>query len=82
MTAFTLSATDGTARAGTLTTPHGELSTPAFMPVATQGSVKALDPQDLASIGANILLANTYHLALRPGEEISGFILSAGLIQN
>ena len=69
MTAFTLSATDGTARAGILSTPHGDLPTPAFMPVATQGSVKALDPDDLSSIGARILLANTYHLYLRPGVE-------------
>ena len=70
MTPFTLQATDGDARAGTLHTPHGDLPTPAFMPVATQGSVKALDPADLRSIGADIVLANTYHLYLRPGVDV------------
>ena len=67
---FSLEATDGPARAGTLHTPHGDVPTPAFMPVATQGSVKALDTDDLESIGAAIVLANTYHLYLRPGVEI------------
>ena len=67
---FTLTATDSTARIGTLHTPHGDVPTPAFMPVATQGSVKALDSADLRSIGANIVLANTYHLYLRPGVDI------------
>ena len=67
---FTLTATDATARIGTLHTPHGDVPTPAFMPVATQGSVKALDSADLRSIGANIVLANTYHLYLRPGVDI------------
>ena len=66
---ITLEATDGRARAGVLHTPHGDVATPAFMPVATQGSVKALDPADLLSIGAGIVLANTYHLFLRPGVE-------------
>ncbi len=70
MSLFTLQATDGDARAGVLNTPHGDVPTPAFMPVATQGSVKALDPEDLRSIGATILLANTYHLYLRPGVDI------------
>ena len=70
MSTFTIHATDGEARAGALTTPHGDVATPAFMPVATQGSVKALDPQDLLAVGANIVLANTYHLYLRPGVEI------------
>ena len=60
-------ATDGLARAGELHTSHGVVPTPAFMPVATQGSVKALDPSDLRALGATILLANTYHLYLRPG---------------
>ena len=69
-TFFTLDATDGLGRAGTLRTPHGDVRTPAFLPVATQGSVKALDPDDLRSIGAEIVLANTYHLYLRPGVEI------------
>ena len=67
---FTLQATDGDARAGTLHTRHGDVPTPAFMPVATLGSVKALDPADLKSIGTTIVLANTYHLYLRPGVEI------------
>jgi len=70
MSILTLQATDGDARAGTLHTPHGDVPTPAFMPVATQGSVKAIDPADLKAIGANIVLANTYHLYLRPGVEI------------
>ena len=67
---FTLTATDGHARIGTLHTPHGDVPTPAFMPVATQGSVKALDSADLRNIGANIVLANTYHLYLRPGVDV------------
>ena len=67
---FTLTATDGDARAGVLHTPHGDVPTPAFMPVATQGSVKALDSADLRNIGADIVLANTYHLYLRPGVDI------------
>ena len=67
---FTLTTTDSDARIGTLHTPHGDVPTPAFMPVATQGSVKALDSSDLQSIGANIVLANTYHLYLRPGVDI------------
>ena len=67
---FTLQRTDGAARAGTLATPHGEIATPAFMPVATQGSVKGLGPDDLRAAGARIVLANTYHLWLRPGHEL------------
>ena len=70
MSTFTIQATDGSARAGTLHTPHGDVPTPAFMPVATQGSVKALDPADLISIGARFVLANAYHLYLRPGVEV------------
>ena len=69
MTGFTLHKTDGRARHGTLHTPHGDVPTPAFMPVATQGSVKAVDPNDLRAMGATILLGNTYHLYLRPGVE-------------
>jgi queuine tRNA-ribosyltransferase len=57
------------ARTGVLTTPHGEVRTPVFMPVGTNATVKALDPDDLHEIGASIILANTYHLALRPGHE-------------
>ncbi len=67
--ALHLLATDGAARAGLLTTPHGVVPTPAFMPVATQASVKALAPHEARQAGAAILLANTYHLYLRPGVE-------------
>jgi queuine tRNA-ribosyltransferase len=56
------------ARTGVLYTPHGEVRTPVFMPVGTQGSVKALTPEDLESLGVEMILANTYHLYLRPGE--------------
>ena len=66
---FSLRAADGRARLGTLTTPHGEVETPAFMPVGTQGSVKATLHRDLEGIGAAIILGNTYHLFLRPGDE-------------
>jgi queuine tRNA-ribosyltransferase len=67
---FELFKTDGAARAGLLTTPHGAVETPAFMPVATQGTVKSLSPADLRAAGAQIVLANTYHLFLRPGHEL------------
>jgi queuine tRNA-ribosyltransferase len=60
------------ARLGKITTPHGEVKTPVFMPVGTQASVKTLSPDDLESIGAEIILANTYHLFLRPGHELIG----------
>jgi queuine tRNA-ribosyltransferase len=66
---FSLRATDGRARLGTLATPHGEVETPAFMPVGTQGSVKAALHRDLEGIGTSIILGNTYHLFLRPGDE-------------
>ena len=68
---FDLEATDPntSARAGTITTAHGEVRTPAFMPVGTVGSVKTLAPDELEAAGAGILLANTYHLSLRPGVE-------------
>ena len=69
-TAFTLQSTDSDARAGVLRTAHGDVPTPFFMPVATQGSVKAVDPPDLRSVGTNIVLGNTYHLFLRPGTEL------------
>lgn len=68
--AFAVHATDGHARAGTLVTPHGEVPTPTFMPVGTQGSVKTLTPEEVAATGARIVLGNTYHLWLRPGPEI------------
>ena len=58
------------ARLGVLTTPHGEVMTPAFMPVGTQASVKTVSPRELLELGAGIILANTYHLYLRPGPEV------------
>jgi queuine tRNA-ribosyltransferase len=67
---FELLATDGAARTGTLTTPHGVVRTPVFMPVGTQATVKGLTPQMLADAGAQIILGNTYHLTLRPGDEL------------
>jgi queuine tRNA-ribosyltransferase len=67
---FTLLATDGGARHGLLTTPHGVIETPAFMPVGTAATVKALGPDDLRAAGAQIILGNTYHLMLRPGEAL------------
>src|SRR5207244_2984567 len=66
---FRLIATEGTARCGEIATPHGPVATPAFMPVGTQGTVKALAPQTLRAAGADIVLSNTYHLMLRPGAE-------------
>jgi len=68
--AFTVESRDGRARAGRLLTPHGEVETPAFMPVGTAGAVKAVLHRDLGEIGARILLANTYHLMLRPGDAL------------
>jgi queuine tRNA-ribosyltransferase len=68
--AFTLSATDGGARRGQFTTPHGVVETPAFMPVGTQGAIKGLLHRDLDAAGAQIMLGNTYHLFLRPGDEL------------
>jgi len=66
---FRVEARDGRARAGVLETPHGDVRTPTFMCVATYGAVRGVGPDDLAGIGAQILLANTYHLHERPGEE-------------
>jgi queuine tRNA-ribosyltransferase len=66
---FDLLAADGHARAGLIHTPHGEIPTPAFMPVGTQATVKAMSPRDLRDVGARIILGNTYHLYLRPGDE-------------
>jgi queuine tRNA-ribosyltransferase len=68
--AFELEAGDRRARAGRLRTPHGEVQTPAFMPVGTAAAVKAVLHRDLRAIGARILLANTYHLMLRPGDAL------------
>ena len=67
---FTLSAQDGAARRGTLRFPRGEVQTPAFMPVGTYGSVKAMTPEELTGLGAEIILGNTFHLMLRPGVEV------------
>lgn len=67
--AFALHATSGSARSGTLTTAHGDVATPCFMPVGTLADVKLLEPRDLHELGARIVLANTYHLWLRPGLE-------------
>lgn len=58
------------ARLGTLETPHGTFPTPMFMPVGTQATVKAISPRELKEMGAGIILSNTYHLWLRPGEEL------------
>jgi queuine tRNA-ribosyltransferase len=66
---FEVLSRDGAARRGRLTTSHGRVETPAFMPVGTVGSVKAVGPDDLTAIGAEIVLSNTYHLMLRPGSE-------------
>ena len=66
---FTLRATDGTARTGVIATPRGEVRTPAFMPVGTAGTVKAMLPESVRATGADILLGNTYHLMLRPTAE-------------
>jgi len=67
---FSVEAVDGLARAGTLHTGHGVIPTPIFMPVGTVGSVKAVAPDDLYTLGAKIILGNTYHLYLRPGDEL------------
>ena len=67
--ALEISATDGHARAGVLTTPHGDVPLPTFMPVGTQGCVKTLTPDEVASTGARVVLGNTYHLWQRPGPE-------------
>ncbi len=66
---FRTTATDGAARAGVLTTAHGEVPTPAFMPVGTKATVKGVDPDELRALGATIVLGNTYHLHFRPGVE-------------
>jgi queuine tRNA-ribosyltransferase len=70
VTALTIAARDGGARTGRLSTAHGEVRTPAFMPVGTHATVKALDPDEVRACGADILLCNAYHLALRPGADL------------
>jgi queuine tRNA-ribosyltransferase len=67
---FSIAATAGSARAGVFATPHGPVETPAFMPVGTLATVKALDPDDLVQMGASMILGNAYHLHLRPGDEV------------
>ncbi|MBN2574158.1 MAG: tRNA guanosine(34) transglycosylase Tgt [Deltaproteobacteria bacterium] len=67
---FQVLAKDGLARAGALATAHGPVETPVFMPVGTQATVKSLSSADLEALGARIILANTYHLAMRPGHEL------------
>jgi queuine tRNA-ribosyltransferase len=67
---FQVDATAGAARAGVFSTPHGQVETPAFMPVGTLATVKALDPDDLVNMGASMILSNAYHLHLRPGDEV------------
>ena len=69
---FSVTHTHGAARRGVLTTPHGVVNTPAFMAVGTQGAVKAVTPRDLDEVGSEIILANTYHLYLRPGAARIG----------
>ncbi len=70
MSSFTLEASDGAARAGLLQTAHGEIRTPAFMPVGTKATVKSLLPVEVRALGADVMLCNTYHLHLRPGEDL------------
>ena len=75
---FELVATDGAARAGVLKTPHGEVKTPTFMPVGTQGAVKCLSPEQVRSTGSGMVLANAYHLMIRPGAHV---VAGAGGVQ-
>ena len=70
MSVFEVIATDGAARAGILRTAHGDVQTPAFMPVGTKGTVKSLDPDELRTVGSQIILGNSYHLHFRPGDEV------------
>ncbi|HAG92357.1 MAG TPA: tRNA guanosine(34) transglycosylase Tgt, partial [Bdellovibrionales bacterium] len=66
---FSVDAKSGQARAGTLTTRRGDIQTPVFMPVGTKATVKSMLPEELKDLGAQIVLGNTYHLHLRPGEK-------------
>lgn len=68
--AFSTTSTDGDARTGVMSTPHGDVATPNFMAVGTRASVKLVDTEDLERLGAQIVLSNTYHLMLRPGEDL------------
>lgn len=67
---YSLEKTSGKARAGVITTPHGEIHTPVFMPVGTQATVKTMTPEEVKTIGAEIILGNTYHLYLRPSDDL------------
>ena len=67
---YKLEKSGGNARAGVITTPHGEIKTPVFMPVGTQATVKAMTKEELEEINSQIILGNTYHLYLRPGDEL------------
>ena len=67
---YELQKKSGKARAGKITAPHGEIETPVFMPVGTQATVKTMTPEELESIGSQIILGNTYHLYLRPGDDL------------
>ena len=67
---YDLSCTDGDARCGRFKTAHGAVDTPIFMPVGTQATVKAMSPEVLMTLGAQIILSNTYHLHMRPGEDL------------
>ena len=70
MFSFGLTCEDGAARCGVLATPHGSVATPVFMPVGTRGSVKGILPRELREVGASMILANTYHMLLRPGPAV------------
>ena len=78
---FKVTATDGAARRGTVSMPRGEIRTPAFMPVGTGGTVKAMYMEQVRDLGADIILGNTYHLMLRPGAP-NTVTLSPPLILN
>lgn len=67
---YILEKSDGNARAGIIETPHGVINTPIFMPVGTQATVKTMTPEELLQIDSQIILGNTYHLYLRPGDEL------------
>ncbi len=67
---YTLEKTNGKARAGEIETPHGRIKTPVFMPVGTQATVKTMTPEEVEKLGAEIILGNTYHLYLRPGDDL------------
>ena len=66
---FSIGATDGAARTGTISMQRGDIRTPAFMPVGTAATVKAMRPEEVRASGADVILGNTYHLMLRPGAE-------------